>query len=453
MPPRGASHANDDVSSRTGNAPVDGSPLGADVQGAAPHDDTWQESVVRPWGRPSFWIMLMLVMSVVTWRKQSIYGGGVDVVVLAKAALGGLALVMAWAARVSVRHGRPMRNTVVWLALAYALISTFGAWTDGGLSVSGILTARLVLVTLTVALMVKTFPRRTLLEDLLWSFALVATIAAATGAPTILQEGRLHGGVPQMHSNELSLLCAMPVVGLTYTVVQGRARVPHVVALCVLGAALLATVSRTALLTVVLATLVMIVQARRLGRMVTVALVAMPGLLLLIALRTDAARSFFVRDGAGEGEITTLNSRSIVWSASLDHPETWWTRWLGSGLAVKQIPVEGQYWEIQKLDSSWVSALVQAGRVGTALLVFWVCLVVAASCRAPWPDRLLLQGLLAALLVRSVLESGLVDSSPAFLTFLLVSLLAGPVRHGPVPRRRPSMVDPLLAVGPRQALQ
>lgn len=385
----------------------------------------WADAPSNPWLRPSRWIMLLLVMSVVTWRTGSVYGGGVDAVVVAKAAIGFLALSLSWGARINAYRPKPMANTFVWLLLAYVGISTFGAWTDGGLRVSGILSVRLLLVTFTLVLLVKTFPRQQLLEDLLSSFALVAVVAALTGLPSLTDEGRLAGGLPQMHSNELSLLCALPVIGLFHKVILDRAKASHALLLLTLGSALIATGSRTALLTVFLAVLVMLVQARAVQPALVVALVAVVPLLAWLTLRTEAVTSFFAREGAGEGDLRTLNSRSIAWEAALSHAQTPWTQWFGEGLAIKQVPVEGQYWDIQNIDSSWFSSLVQTGWLGVFLLVLWVLLLAWKTTLMPREPRMIFQGLLAALLFRSIPETGLIDSSPAFLTFLTLSLLAG----------------------------
>lgn len=385
----------------------------------------------RPWSTTSRWIMLMLVLSVVTWRAQTIYDGGLDFVVLAKAALGSLAVGLAWAARVCAPVGRPMGNTFVWLLLAFITMSTFGAWTDGGLAVSGVLSMRLLLVTIAVVLLVKTFPRPQLLYDLLTSFTVVALVTAVTGVPSLVTDGRLRGGILQLHPNELSLVCALPAVGLVYLVIQRRASLRHYLLLATLAAALVATGSRTALLTVLLAALIMLVQARRLNPGLTVTLVASLPALLFIGSQTGIIEGFITREGDGEGDITTLNSRSIVWAAAWDYPTTEWLRWLGSGLAVKRIPVEGQYWDTQNLDSSWVSALVQGGYLGATLLAVWILVLTVKTLRMPRGPRIMTQALLVAMFVRSILESGLVDSSPAFLTLILISLLADTPGTGP----------------------
>ena len=44
---------------------------------------------------------------------------------------------------------------------------------------------------------------------------------------------------------------------------------------------------------------------------------------------------------------------------------------MGGGLALKRIPVQGQYWNDQGLDSSWVSAWVQGGLLCVLLLAVW----------------------------------------------------------------------------------
>lgn len=395
-------------------------------------DSPGSEPSTHPWLTASRWIMLMLVLSTVTWRASDIYGGGIDVVVAAKAVLACLALALAWAARVNSPVGRPMGGAFVWLLVAYVTVSTFGAWTAGELAVSGVLSVRLLLVGATVILLVKTFSAHQLLRDLMAGMAVIALVGAVTGIPNYIADGRLSGGVPGMHSNELSLLCALPVIGGIYLVLTRQAKGVHLLILGFLLIALVLTGSRTAVLTVVLAVLVMLPQAKRLSPVVSVLLIACIPLTIFIMLGTDTFQSFFDREG--EGDIATLNSRSIVWSAALDYPPTEWVRWLGTGLATKELPVQGQYWDTQVLDSSWVSALVQAGWLGVVLLLGWAGLATAMTLRMTRGPRMLTQALLVALISRSVVESGLMDSSPAFLTFALIAFIAD---RGPSERRFP----------------
>ncbi len=385
----------------------------------------------------------MLLLSTVTWRSSSIYGGGVDVIVAAKAVLAFLALALAWAARVNTSAPRPMGTTFVWLSIAYVTVSSFGAWTAGELAVSGVLSVRLLLLATGIILLVKTFPAEQLMRDLMASMAVVALVGAITGAPSLIVDGRLSGGVPGMHSNELSLLCALTAIGGLYLVFTHQARTVHILVLGTVLIALIGTGSRTALLTVVLAALVMLPQTKQLSPIIGITLLACIPVTLLVMLGTDAFESFFTREG--EGDIATLNSRSIVWSAALDFPPTEWVRWLGTGLATKELPVQGQYWDSQVLDSSWVSALVQAGWLGVLILLGWVASLAAMTVRMDRGPRMLTQALLVALVSRGVVESGLMDSSPAFLTFALIAFIAD---RGPAEPRFPRRgKDPLLTRG------
>jgi hypothetical protein len=93
-------------------------------------------------------------------------------------------------------------------------------------------------------------------------------------------------------------------------------------------------------------------------------------------------------------------------------------------MSVKIIPVKGQYWDEQPLDSSWMSLLVQVGLVGLLVAGVWALWAVRGALLAPRAHRALFLGLLVFLLGRSVLESGLFDATPDFLAFLAASLLA-----------------------------
>jgi hypothetical protein len=67
-----------------------------------------------------------------------------------------------------------------------------------------------------------------------------------------------------------------------------------------------------------------------------------------------------------------------------------------------------------------MSAYVQGGRVGLALLALWAVAAVLSAAATRRPERLLWTGLIAYLLLGSVLESGLLDATPAFCIFFLV---------------------------------
>jgi len=145
---------------------------------------------------------------------------------------------------------------------------------------------------------------------------------------------------------------------------------------------------------------------------------------LYVLLTTTLLSAYFER--SNEGSVATLNSRTIAWSAALDLPQTTVAWWMGGGLALKRIPVQGQYWNNQGLDSSWVSAWVQGGLLCVLLLAVWAVSALVGAGRAPQPYRMLLTAVLTFQIIRSFLESGLIDATPSFLLFMTMSLLAEP---------------------------
>lgn len=376
---------------------------------------------VNGWASASRWVVLLAIVTTISWRPQVFYSGGVDSVVLMKAVIGLLAVGLAWLAWVQRVRDRPVGTAYLWCTAAFLVASSFGAWTLGDLTVAGVLTLRVALLAVTVGLLVKTFPVEQLLRDLLVVCGLTGVLGAVTGLPEYLAGERLGGGIPAVHPNELAFLCALPVIGLVYLVVQGTARVPHVLGLFALLGVVWATGSRTTLMAIVVAAMIMFVQARRLKRHVAVALASTLPVTAYVMVATDLFVEFFTRGNLEN--ISTLNSRSIGWAAAFDYPATEWNRWLGSGLSVKMMPVQGQYWDMQGLDSSWVSAVVHAGWIGAGLLAIWVVTVAVRSFWLPRDLRLLVQAVLGYLIIRSVLENGLLDSTGTFVAFLLISLV------------------------------
>ena len=391
----------------------------------------------RGWQSTSRWVILLVVISAITWRARVVFAGGIDVVVIGKALVALVALAAAWAARRSVRDPQPMGTMYLWLLAGYVTVSLFGAWTYGQLSVSAVLSVRVVVLAATIALLVKTFPPERLIRDLFVALTLVALVASVTGLPVLLAGERLRGGIPELHSNELSLLCALPVIGLLFLVVHGWARVGHIVLLILLLGLVWLTGSRTSLLAIAIAFVVILVQARRFNPWLVVVISAALPIGVYLSFQTDVIDEFVNRGGTGR--IETLNSRSIVWEAAFSFPQTEWTRWFGVGLATKRIPVTGQYWDDQNLDSSWVSTLVQAGILGIVILVVWLVTLSVRTFFLPRTPRSLIQAVLIFLIIRSVLESGLIDSSPAFVTLLVISLVVDrrPIGTAPLSRRSP----------------
>lgn len=374
------------------------------------------------WRGTSRWALFLLIVATSTWRPQVFYEGGVDPIVAMKALIVLGTIALAWFARTERPRGRRLDDSVTWLLTGFLLCSTFGGWVAGHGKVDLILGLRVFMLAVALVLLVKTFPAARLVRDLIAIMALISIVAIVTGLPAYAAGGeRLRGGIPPLHPNELAFACAIPSIGLGYLLIHRETRLRHILLFGFLMGGLWLSGSRTSLLGVLLALVIVLVQAQVLKRWIAICLASLIPVLVYIALGTGVLNQFANR--GGEGRITTLNSRSIAWAAAGDFPATEFNRWFGSGISIKMIPVAGQYWEDQALDSSWVSAFIQAGWIGIAIMVAWWLLVLARSFRLPLSLRPLVQGLLAYILVRTVLENGMVDSSPMFVAFFLLSLV------------------------------
>jgi len=372
-------------------------------------------------------IMVLLVACSVSWRKGVYYSGGLDVVVAGKGVLALLALGLAVDASLRVRRPQAIGARTVALIAAYLCATAFGAYASGDPTASWILVVRVVILATTVLLLVRSCRPAEVVDALTRALLTVGLVAAVTGLPGYPAEHRLWGGVPALSPNELALLCGAPLLVLLWRNVCDVGRRYDAPLAAVLLVIVWLTGSRTGLAGLVLAAVVLVVQAPRLSRPMAAAIVLATTAVIAVALLTGAVEQYFGR--SNEGSVTTLNSRTIAWSAAFAAPENAWQQWFGGGLAVKKIAVSGQYWDQQGLDSSWVSAFVQAGTAGLVILGIWTITTLVSSFRTPAPGRLLLSALAVMLVLRSVLESGLVDASPSFLTFLVVSLLVDAARR------------------------
>lgn len=370
-----------------------------------------------------FVIFLLMIAATVTWRTKVYFDGGLDPVVVGKGLLSFIALATAFVARRRVLKPYPMGTRSLWIIVAFLGISTFGGWTAGEFSSSAILAARVLVLAFAVALLVRTFSAERLIRSLLSAMLVVGLIGAVSGLGGVLDGAlRLRGGLLPFHPNEIAMLCGVPALGMWWLIMQHRARPYHWVSIAgILGITWL-TGSRTGLIALIIAMALMLVQARRLAPPVFLLTVAAIPALAYLVLGTSLIEDYF--DRGGDANIATLSSRTIAWSAAFTFPDTEWIRWMGSGLVQKKIPVEGQYWDVQGLDSSWISALVQAGFLGMALFGIWALVALVSSSRATAMPRMLFVSIVVYLLIRSVLESGLLDATPAFITWFLISLLS-----------------------------
>lgn len=395
-----------------------------------------------------FAVWCLLLVSVVPWRQGVYYDGGLDTVVLAKAALQGIALAAAAAWNLAGER-RPVAAGPVLLLLLFAAVSLLGAAQGGELLPSAVLAVRLILAGLTAVLVLRVLPGSDALGLLLAAMGAVGAVAAAGGVGELLDGGRLEGGILPLSPNLIALLAAAPGLGCVHLVLRGRRLAWAVPGAVVLGAAVLATGSRTGIAVMAAAVLVNVLYLGRIRRVLVVLFLAAVPLAVGVAFFTPLVSSLLMRPDSAS--LLTLNSRTIAWEAVLSTPPGTWTWWVGEGLSIKTVPVQGQYWDDQVLDSSWVSALAQAGVVGVLVLAVWVLTAVFQA----FANRGIPGGLPPTLLIfvvgRSTLENGLTEASAAFVLFFVIALIvAGRTRdarvesavYPPEPASAPASAQP-----------
>jgi hypothetical protein len=364
---------------------------------------------------------LLVVIGAVGWRRGEYFAGSLDPVVVAKACVSLLALALALVAVSAQPAARRRLGTgSLWLLGILLGGSVFGALTYGNLVAGGVVAVRVALIGATMVLLLRAASGLQVLMSIAWACGIVAVTAALTGLPT-LAEGRLAGRIPAIDPNELALLAGVVVVVLAWRAVLGEAGLAAAVPAAFFLAVVWATGSRTGLLMLLLGVLVMALYVRRPQVGLVVGGLVFGALGALAVVVTGAVGGFLERGGDGT---STLDSRFIAWREALIWATSDWQTVLGGGLSVKIIRVRGQYWDTQPLDSTWASLLVQTGVLGFVVAVAWICWTVRGALLAPRPHRVLFLGLLAFLVGRSLLESGLFDATTAFVLFVAISLLA-----------------------------
>jgi hypothetical protein len=267
-----------------------------------------------------------------------------------------------------------------------------------------------------------------------WLGALIAPGDAFSGS------GRLTGVLwpipPPQVAHYAAVLFGCTVVLWFCGVIAGRGMAITLVAA---GAALLATHTRTALLGALLGLVVagasLFLGYARVRRTSAVAfLAALAAWIVLSPLIVS-----WLARGQSETDLTQLTGRTKVWAAIAQQKLTWMQELFGTGLGNKSfggLPI----------DSNWVATHLELGRLGVAIVVaFLVVLLLTAVTRPAGPRRAVALFLIVYCVTASFTETGLGDASPYLLDLAVAaSLLASPPRQLPpphVPERVPMRGD------------
>jgi hypothetical protein len=371
-------------------------------------------------------ISALLVVSLLPWRYLVFYSGGVDPVVVAKAAVGAAALGLACLTAPAGALDRVRPRTFVLVAL-YLMVGLVGALGAGGLTTSLVLAVRVAMVAFTVLFLVVSYPPAVLVNSLSTAMGALGLVLGASGVPDLvagtgspITAGRLAPALIPVGPNELALLFSVPILVLVWRMSRGGGRGWHLFFLVLLVGLTLLTGSRTGLLALALGVFLLVVLAPRInfGTLATV-LAAIP-VLFFVVTYTATVSGYF--DRGGNQNLLTLSSRTVAWQSVFSAHRDFYGHWFGGGLAVKTVAVNGPYSTSQVVDSSWVSTYIQTGLLGVVLLTVWVIGTVVKTARAPSPFGRLWLALAVFALVRSFLATGLLDTYVLFVVMLVPAL-------------------------------
>ena len=202
----------------------------------------------RPWPQPGALLVAFLATCAqVPWRPDALYAGGADPVVVAKAALTLTALGIGVLLVRSRTERYPVPAAPFLFVSAFLGCSVLGAAADGRLVPTAVLSVRVILVLLIVAVLVRTYAVRDVLHAFVVVFAILV-IAATLTTLALGTTGRLHGGLPPLHANELASLTVICLIWVVGRLFRGEDRpwsllfIPACIAIIVL------TQSRTSLI-------------------------------------------------------------------------------------------------------------------------------------------------------------------------------------------------------------
>jgi hypothetical protein len=258
---------------------------------------------------------------------------------------------------------------------------------------------------------------RTVLASV-WIGAMISPGAAFSN------EGRLTGVVwpvpPPQVAHYAAILLGCTAVLWFSGVVRGRAML---ITLVTAGLTLVATHTRTGLLAGILGLIVagasLFVGHARVRR--TTAVVVLGGLAVWTVF-SPLIVSWLTR-GQSSQDLTQLTGRTKVWDAIAQRQTTTMQDIFGSGLGNKSfngLPI----------DSNWVATNFELGRMGVALVIaFLFVLILAAITRPTGPRRAIALLIVVYCITASFTETGLGDASPYLLDLAVAaSLVAVPPR-------------------------
>ena len=366
-------------------------------------------------------VFLLLMTATLSWRRAQYFSGQLDIVVIGKSALLVFALLIAiWAynrtryLRSSTYRVPAPAFVIIALYLSFSAIASMlhaSSLSSVSLALRAIISAFVIITLFHIAdplLIISAMAR---------VMAVIVVMIAVTGT---IDEGRLAGRIPPISPNEIAFLASVSMLYFAWRFINVRASVVNGLSSVVLAIILLLTQSRSGILLAGVALCYILIRGRGDAAVKTIAVcLALCGA-LYVALFTNLLYDFGSRGDSAS--LRTVGTRTIAWQAVINTPRSMPETLFGKGLATKKVAVSGQFWTSQILDSSWISAFVQAGIIGLAIMVALLAYVAIQAVKSARPLADLYVALVIFIMARSVTESGLLDTSTSFIVLMVVAI-------------------------------
>ncbi|MFT3832717.1 MAG: Wzz/FepE/Etk N-terminal domain-containing protein [Micropruina sp.] len=360
----------------------------------------------------------LLVAATIPWRSDVFFDGGADPVVMAKAGISILALGLSIVLFRQTPRRHPVPAAPILILAGYLAVTVVGALANQDLMPSLIVAIRVSILAASVCLLAAVYGSSYAMRSLVHVLGLLVVAASVSGL--LSYAGRLRGVLPPLNPNLLAIVTAVVAIWLVAKVLAGTDSFWEFFAIGGCLMVVLLTGSRTGLAAMVLAFTVMLFRVTALRRRTFLLFALGLPAIVYFVLGTDALSSVLERGGGSQ--VATLSNRTIAWNAALSMDRDEWQKWFGQGLAQKKISVPAQWWDTQLLDSSWISALVQGGYLGVALVVLLATLVFLFAAFSARSKGAVWIGLATFTILGGFLESGLFDGTVQFMVFLVTAL-------------------------------
>ena len=178
--------------------------------------------------QPLRWLLrlslVLLVISLLSWRKSEYFSGGLDPVVVAKALIEFAAFLAAVLLFTRTDLRRWIKGRTAAVTISYLMVGLVGGMATGNLFSNLVLAVRVALILATMGCLVIATTMSTLIEGVATGTAAVGGVLALSGLSNVAHGQRLSGGVLPVNPNQMALLFTPLVLLVFWRMLNSSAR-------------------------------------------------------------------------------------------------------------------------------------------------------------------------------------------------------------------------------------